>query len=194
MSKKHTQEDMWQRIIDAALDMAVEKSWENVTLHDIAERAGIPFEDLAKEVDEKSRILAMYEVCLNRSVFENLGGGGKQDENPRDRLFDIMMERFELMGDRKAAIKSISMSFYSDPKQAILGAPHLAASMNWMLEVSGIDTFGVRGALKVAGLTAIYMKVLKDWIKDDTEDMSVTMASLDRTLGTVEKFADRIGV
>lgn len=71
--------------------------------------------------------------------------------------------------------------------------PHLCRSMTWMMEAAGIETLGLRGALKVAGLTGVYLKVLKTWTEDDSPDLAKTMAALDKDLGRAESFANTLG-
>ncbi len=193
MPEKHSRKDKRKQILDAALHLACEAGWENVTFAGIAARSDLPLSEIYEEFEEKSQLLAEYERRLNKKVLENMGLAGEA-ESPRDRLFDIMMERFELMKEDRKAITSILRSFRFDPKQAVIGAPHIAASMNWMMEAAGISTNGLRGAAKLAGLTAIYLKVLCDWAKDDSSDLSSTMASLDRALGNAEKMVGKLGL
>ncbi len=62
-----------------------------------------------------------------------------------------------------------------------------------MLEAAGIDTGGYKGAIKIAGLTALYLKTLKTWREDDSEDMAKTMAELDKNLERSEQWAGSFG-
>jgi AcrR family transcriptional regulator len=182
-----------EKIIDTALELAAEMDWDKVTLSMIARRAGMEIAEVYEEFEDKAALLATFEKRINRRVLQKHKFEGSS-ESPRDRLFDIMMERFELLNENRQAVISVLHSFCFDPKQVIIGAPHVAASMNWMMELSGIDTSGLRGAAKVMALTGIYVKVLRDWAKDDSPDLSATMAALDRSLGHAEKAADTLKI
>jgi hypothetical protein len=103
------------------------------------------------------------------------------------------MERFEVLNEYRAALVSILDSFKTDPKQLVISCPHLGRSMSWMLEAAGVETDGLRGALKVAGLTALYIKTLHVWQDDESADMAKVMASLDKDLGRAERFANTLG-
>jgi len=129
---------------------------------------------------------------IDRRVLDVIG---EPDESisARDQLFDILMERFEILNDYRAPLVSILESFCFDPKQAVISCPHLLRSMSWMLEAAGIETPGVRGALKVAGLTGVYLKTLRVWRDDESPDMSKTMAALDKDLGRAEHVANMFG-
>ncbi|MEC7576790.1 MAG: TetR family transcriptional regulator, partial [Pseudomonadota bacterium] len=85
-------------------------------------------------------------------------------------------------------------SFHYDPKQAVISCPHLCRSMSWMLEAAGIEVGGIKGAMKVAGLTALYIKTLRVWRSDESVDMAKVMAALDKDLGRVEGLALRFGL
>jgi hypothetical protein len=112
----------------------------------------------------------------------------------RDRLFDILMERFDLANQDRAALTSILHSFKTDPKQMVISLPHLGLSMSRMCELAEIDTQGLRGALRVMGLMGAYVWVLRTWLQDDSPDLSKTMSALDKTLSRLEQTADRAGL
>lgn len=173
----------------AALQLADELGWEHVTLQDIAQEAGCSLADLHEHFDDKTDILCAFGRMIDRKV---LGAVGEVDESlsARDRLFDILMERFDALNEYRDGVVSILSSFRMDPKQAVISMPHLCRSMTWMMEAAGMDTNGFTGAAKVAGLTAVYLNALRSWVKDDSPDMGKTMAALDKDLGRAEQCAN----
>ena len=104
------------------------------------------------------------------------------------------MERFDLLNEDRESLKAILSSFKRDPKQVLLSWPHLCRSMSWILEAVGEDTRGIKGAIKVAGLSGVYLKTLKTWVEDDSADMAATMATLDKTLKTADDWVNRIPI
>ncbi|PCK00389.1 MAG: TetR family transcriptional regulator [Zetaproteobacteria bacterium] len=191
MSAKNS--DIKQKIIESTLQLSVEQGWEYTTLRDIAEHAGISATDLYDAVDDKSDILVLLGRKIDKTVMKNIEISDDGLTNTRDRLFDIMMDRYDALNEYREGVVSILDSFQCDPKQVVISMPHLCKSMSWMLEVSGIETSGVKGALKVAGLTGIYIKVLKTWSVDDSADLSKTMSALDKALDRAEKMANVLG-
>ncbi len=182
-----------EQAVHAALKLAAEQGWEYVSLRDIAGALGIGLGELRPYVEDKTDILVALGRVIDRKVLEAVGEGDKES-SPRDRLFDVLMERFEALNDYRDGLCAVLDSFMCDPKQAVISLPHLARSMSWMLEAAGIGTEGVKGALKVAGLTAIYLKVLKDWKEDESPDLSKTMAALDKALGHADRMAGVLGL
>ena len=61
-------------------------------------------------------------------------------------------------------------------------------SLAWMLEVAGIGSGGFSGSARVKGLAVVYAATFATWLRDETEDMSKTMAALDRNLARAERF------
>lgn len=182
-----------EEAVQAALKLAAERGWEQVSLRDIAGALGIGLGELRLYVEDKTDILVTLGRMLDRKVLEGVGEGDSES-TPRDRLFDILMERYEALNDHREGVCAVLETFLCDPKQAVISLPHLARSMTWMLEAAGIGTEGVKGALKVAGLTAIYLKVLKGWKEDESPDLSKTMAALDKALGHADRMAGMLGL
>ena len=175
-----------------ALELSSELGWAHVTLMDVADKAGVTLAQLHEHFDDKSDILVTLGRMIDARVLEAFDTL-EADESPRDRLFDVMMERFDVLNDYRDGVLSILRSFRFDPKEAVISCPHLCRSMSWMLEASGVDTNGFRGAAKIIGLTGIYLKVLKTWKDDESPDMGKTMAMLDKHLGQAESLANRFG-
>jgi len=190
MPEKNT--DYKEAIVHAALALAAEQGWTLTTLRDIAQRAEIPLTTLRGIVDDKTDILALYGKQIDAQVLATLGEVAPA-ASPRDRLFDILMERFDVLNTHRDGLVSILDSLKCDPKQALIACPHLARSMNWMLEAAGVEASGIKGALKILGLTAVYLKTLKVWRDDTSPDMAKTMAALDKDLSRAEQTANTLG-
>ncbi|NCT40354.1 MAG: TetR/AcrR family transcriptional regulator [Alphaproteobacteria bacterium] len=180
-------------LVVVALDVATELGWAYVTLNDIADKAEISLACLHDHFDDKSDILVALGRMIDRRVlesFEDIGG----EASTRDRLFDVLMERFDILNDYRDGVVAVLHSFRFDPKDAVISAPHLCRSMAWMLEASGVETNGIKGGAKIVGITGVYLKVLKVWKDDTSPDLGKTMAALDKHLEQAERLANRFGV
>ena len=180
-----------RKVIKAAFTLARELGWETVTLKDISDESGISLSEMRNYFDDKTDILVQYNKQLDKKVLASVSG---QNEPVRDQLFEILMERFDLLNEDRESLKAILSSFKRDPKQVLLSWPHLCRSMSWILEAVGEDTRGIKGAMKVAGLSGVYLKTLKAWIEDDSVDMAATMAALDKSLKTADEWVGRIPI
>ncbi len=184
-------ESISDRIIDAALELAAETSWRRVALHEIAERAGVTLAACAEEFPTKGAILVAFGRRIDQQVLENLEEP-VEGEGARDRLFGVVMKRFDALRPYKPAIAGILRAPDGDLGSLAVGACRYLGSMGLMLEAAGVSTAGLRGRLRLQGLAALYPAVLCTWLKDDTEDMSRTMAALDRWLRNAEMLDQRL--
>ena len=174
------------KAVQAALDLAKERRWGDIGLADIAQEAGLSLADLRREFSCKTDILRAFQAELDAEVLAKPRPSGGTS-TPRDRVFDIVMARFEAMQPYKPALKRISSYLCCRPGEA---APLLCsslASQYWMLEASGAKLDGPGGAVRVTGLAAIYGKVFRVWLEDDTPSLDRTMAALDKRLGRGER-------
>jgi len=186
---KHTKDkhiSIKDKMVSAMLKLASERSWDFVDFEDIAEEAGIDIHDAREYFDGRSDILAAYGRMLDRRMVEQCEFADDAEISCREKTFDLIMERFDIVNENREGILSILHGFKGDPKEAVFSFPHLGKSMCRTLTAAGIETNGIFGAVKVAGLTGIYLFTLKTWKEDDSPDMAKTMATLDKALDKAE--------
>ncbi|MSO93136.1 MAG: TetR family transcriptional regulator [Rhodospirillales bacterium] len=172
-----------RRIIDAALALAARQGWAEVSLTDIAGRAGVSLTDALAEFPTKAAVVTGYFRDIDSAV---LSKGSADGDSPRDRLFDMLMRRFDRMTADKPAVVSILRDTLTDPCALACAGPRLARSMSLMLEAAGLSASGVGGPLRVKGLMLIYANALRVWFADESADLDKTMAALDRALQQAE--------
>lgn len=97
----------------------------------------------------------------------------------QDRLFEILIVRFEILQLYRAAFISISQECFKKPDLALLLYNLIKNSMKRSLELAGSNNISV---LPIHVLLGIYHLTFHRWIADETPDMSSTMAFLNSTL------------
>lgn len=183
--------DPRQAAIDAALELAAERDWDSIRLSEIAARAGISLSDLRDLFDGKLEILAGFVSRIDRQVLDSVDPD-LAAEPPRDRLFDVMMSRFDALSPYRQAVRSIGRGLARRPADLMAWNPIAVRSMSWMLEAAGIDASGRRGALRAQGLALVYGRTIRVWLDDDDPGMSRTMVALDRGLRGGETWLRRV--
>lgn len=178
---KKSEEISPETLLASAIDLAAEAPWAEVTVWDIAHNAGGTSADFYRFFLDKSSVLLAYSEKLDEAVaaaFPDI-----DETSPvKERVFDVLMERLEASNRNRAASLSFLRSLSCDPKQALAGGPQLAESMRNMLDVAKVETSGLLGLAKVAGLTLGYVWVLRTWAEDESSDLGKTMAALDQML------------
>ena len=171
----------------AAFDLAEKRGWRHVTLLDIAQAAGVSLSDLRREFTSKNDIIRAFQQEIDAEVLAKTKAA-PETQSPRERLFDIVMTRFELMAPYKQALKRIAGYLSCRPGEAATVLCSSLASQYWMLAGAGAKLDGPGGALRVAGLTAIYGKVFQVWLDDPSPSLDKTMAALDKRLAKGERW------
>jgi hypothetical protein len=115
---------------------------------------------------------------------------GAEAEGPvRDRLFDLLMRRFDTLQQHRGGVLALMRALPSDPPAAAMLAFATRRSMRWMLQAAGVSTAGLRGEMQVRGLMAVWLWGLRAWARDETSDMSATMVALDNALARADQVA-----
>jgi AcrR family transcriptional regulator len=183
--------DVAERVIDAAMSLAAERGWRDLSLAEIAQAAELSLSEVHGEFTSKQAILGRLLRRVDSAVL------AEEDRDPaqgsaRDRLFDVIMRRFDALQPYKAGLGNVIYDQCRDPLAALCALPRLCGSMALMLESARLSAAGPIGCLRVKGLTAIYLATLRDWLRDDSEDMAKTMASLDRRLARADDLLSRM--
>lgn len=181
--------DLDRAAIDAAMRLAAEQGWRNVTLSSVAAACGVSLSDLYRRYPSRAAILAGLARQVDRQVLAH-APTGDEGESARDRLFDVMMRRFDALGPYRHGIASVIEDASRDPLTLACFGFQLRRSMAWMLEAAGISTAGVGGIAKTKGLAAIHLCVLRTWLNDETADLAKTMAALDDALRRIAPVAE----
>lgn len=184
-AKKDTR-SVEDKLLDAALELAAGKPWRNIGFAEIADAAGVPMGEALLAVRGRLHLLKLLGDRIDTAVLKSLSGD-PLDGTTKDKLFDLLMRRFDSLEGRQAAMASITADVVRDPVTALCLAGDLRRSMARMLEAAGVGTGGIKGALRVKGLGAIYLDAARVWFKDEDPGLAGTMARLDKDLGRAER-------
>ncbi|MGO4124079.1 TetR/AcrR family transcriptional regulator [Inquilinus sp. YAF38] len=183
--------DIANHIVTTAVDLAAEKGWRALTLSDVAQAARVPMSALYRHCPTKPALLAGFSRMIDQAVLSE--GLPSADESPRDRLFDLMMRRFDVLSAHRAGVKAILRDLRRDPLATLLQARQLELSMRWTLQSAGISTAGLLGRARVQALCLVYGLVLRTWEQDDSPELDRTMKALDQRLRQAEQWQNTFG-
>lgn len=172
----------------AALSLAAAGSWREVTLVKLADAASRPVSDfygasLGEAID-------CAEEAFDRAIADNLDQLSA-GQSVRDRLFDLIMRRFEAMEPHRAAVLAMEQGVDRDP--TLLAAAHQrhVRCARWVLALAGLEADGMTGNARAQGLGVIIGQARAAWRGDDAGDFNKTMASLDKNLRRAEEMFGR---
>jgi ubiquinone biosynthesis protein COQ9 len=171
---------------EALLRMVAAGGWRDLSYADIAKDAGLSLAAAYEAYPSKAAILTGIGRDIDARLFASLEDD-PLDGSPKDRLFDLLMRRFDILNEHREAYAALAWELPRTPVEAGCLALQLRRSLANMLEAAGLSASGLRGAFRIEGLGALYACALRVWLKDETADLSKTMAELDKRLGQVER-------
>jgi ubiquinone biosynthesis protein COQ9 len=175
-----------QALIDAAFTVAAENGWESVSVAAAARVADLPLERARARFAGRDSILLRFGRLADQGALTDALTEG----SPREKLFDILMRRFDALQARRAGVLALMRALPANPPLALGLTFATQHSMGWMLEGAGISSTGLRGSLRAKGLTAVWLYALRAWQRDESVDLSTTMAALDRALERAEQASE----
>jgi AcrR family transcriptional regulator len=170
-----------ERIIAAFMSLLAAKPFEDIGLGEVARTAGVSLAELRDHFSSTFAILVARIKETDRAVLA-AGDADMAEEPPRERLFDVLMRRLDLLAPHKDAVRSLMRSAARNPALALALNGLAVRSQQWMLTAADIDAAGPRGMLRAQGLAVMFASVLRTWVDDDDPGHARTMAALDRAL------------
>ena len=176
------------KAIDALMTLLAEHRFDEIGLAEIAGEAGLSLSQLRAEFGSTIAILAAYIKNIDRQVLDS-ADADMAEEPPRQRLFEVLMRRFEVLAPYKDAVRSLMRSAQRSPSLALALNGMALRSQHWMLTAAGIGTQGPRGVLRAQGAALLFGRVLSVWVNDEEPGLDRTMAALDRGLASAERWS-----
>jgi AcrR family transcriptional regulator len=180
--------DLRGKIVDALMELAAERRFEDISVRDICKQAGVSLADFRDFFPSKGAALAGFSRRIDRVVLAE-DTGELADESPRERLFDILMRRLEALAPYREGVREAAAWLRREPAAALAMNQVAMSSMRFMLEAAGIEADGAAGLIKLQGLALAWARVLRVWLDDEEPALSKTMAELDRVLTRGEQAA-----
>lgn len=180
--------DFDDALITAAFALTAAGGWSSVSIAAAARHAGLPLDRARERFPSRDTILLRFGRRADQAALADAATDG----TPRENLFDIVMRRFDALQAHRAGVKALLHELPTNPALAVGLGMATGTSMAWMLEGAGIKATGLLGLLRTKGLAAVWLYTLRAWDRDDSLDLSGTMAALDRALNRAEQVADMV--
>ncbi len=170
-------------LVASAFSLAAERGWSAVSVAQAARDADLPLDRARRRFPARCVVLLRFGSQADQAALELATNEG----SPRDRLFDMLMRRIDFLQRHRTGVLALLRHLPADPPLALALAAANLCSMGWMLEGAGIASRGPHGQLRRKALLAVWLWTLRAWQRDDSEDLSATMAALDLALLRAEQ-------
>ena len=178
MSAAMEDKQLDQTLIAAVFSQAALRGWADVNIAEAARDAELPLGRVRARFPGRGAVLLRFGIMADEAAL----AAGSSEPSPRERLFDMVMSRFDALQQHRAGILQLLRALRTDPATSLLLYGATLRSMKWLLDGASIPSSGVVGALRVHGLLALWLYALRAWEADESPDLSATMAAVDRGL------------
>jgi len=172
----------------AALSLAAEGKWREVTLQKLANAANRPVSDFYGATVGEA--VDCVEEAFDRAIADNIDQLSAS-QSVRDRLFELIMRRFEAMEPHRAAVLAMEQGLDRDPTLLAMAHQRHVRCARWVLAIAGLEADGMTGQARAQGLGVIVGQARSAWRGDGAGDFNKTLASLDKNLRRAEEMFGR---
>jgi ubiquinone biosynthesis protein COQ9 len=170
-------------LVASAFRLIAERGWSRLSLAEAARRADLPLDRARARFPARPMVLLRFGSIADQAALSLAPSEGAH----RDRLFDILMRRIDVLQSHRDGVLALLRGLRTDPCSTGLVTAANLRSMMWMLDGAGIGSTGVFGLLRAKGLMAVWLSVVHAWRNDTSQDLSATMAALDKALAQAER-------
>jgi ubiquinone biosynthesis protein COQ9 len=183
-----TDDDFDAALIGAAFTLGAEAGWRKVSAAAAARHAGLDLAQARSRFPGRAAILKRFGAAADAHALT----GALQDGSVKDRLFDILLRRFDFLQTHRPGVVALLRVLPLEPGLGAWLSAETLRSMGWMLEGAGVSSRGIRGELAKRGLSLVWAWGIRAWLRDESEDLAATMAAVDVALGRAEQIASRL--
>lgn len=179
------------RIIDAALAAIAENGWQGTGCGDVIDRAGVGAAEFYREFDD---LVSVVIAAMRRANAEMHAASVEiePEDTVRERLFTLLMARFDTASPHRATISAVLRAIPFDPQLAMRLLHALAAMAEQALTLAGAGGPGGRAGHFLRArllLVSVILPTARVWLRDDSPDLAKTMVALDAALARAERAA-----
>ncbi|WNC70082.1 hypothetical protein RI845_08070 [Thalassotalea nanhaiensis] len=181
---KNGEEITPQIVLDEALSLAKQSSWESFSMLALAERLQCDLSVIRSFYRSKDD---MAEALFDQADLAMLKLASKLDRNnstSTERLIDCIMAWLNFLAPHKSIIKEI-LAYKFEPGHFHLqahGVTRVSRTVQWFLQAAGRDYSGVKRVGDELSVTSAYLLSLSFYFVDNSVQHAKTKALLQRTL------------
>lgn len=172
------------QIVNTAVELGEQKSWEAVRLHDIAAALEITLDDVRAHFREKEDIVDAWFERADSAMLKITQAPNFSYLTPRQRLHKLIMT---WLGALYPYRKTTREMIYGKLEPGhihvqVPGLMRISRTVQWMREAAGRDATYIRRAMEETALTTIYLATFFRWMNDDSSGATRTSRFLDGCL------------
>lgn len=179
-------------IVDTALRLAEQRSWEGLRLYHVAQALGAELTEIRQYFAEKEDIVDAWFDRADAAMLQQAQRPEFRELRSHDRLVQSLMTwLLALSRHRRVTCEMVANKF--EPGHLHYqrdGALRVSRTVQWWREAAGRDAVLPWRAVEETALTGIFLTVFCYWLRDDSPDAGNTRALLARLVAGGARLAD----
>ncbi|CAM2847522.1 hypothetical protein LEAN103870_05180 [Legionella anisa] len=171
-------------IVNAALSLAEQTSWENVRLFDIAKRLNVNLEDIRSFFREKNELVDAFFDRADKAMLTRAEQPEMMELDAPERLHKLLMSWFHVLQSNRNVARQMLWS------QLEVGHIHVqfpallrvSRTVQWWREAAKRSATYYHRAIEETGLTLIFLMTMTYWLHDDSKGAINTSRFLQKKL------------
>lgn len=178
------QTNLRERIVDTAVSLAEQRSWEALRLFQVAEALGVNLNEVRQHFREKEDVIEAWFDRADRAVLEVSAEPGFKDLDGRARLHRLIMAWLDALATHRRVTREMIYGRF-EPGHVHMqarGLLRVSRTVQWIREGARRDAAFLSRALEETVLTGIYLSTFFYWMNDHSTESAATRRLLDRLL------------
>lgn len=186
--------DSIEKILDAALKLADQYSWEAVRLHDVATATRMTLDEVRHHVREKEQLSDAWFDRADAAMLQDAATPEFLQLTSHERLHRVIMTWLGALAAHRRVTRQIILSKceLGHIHIQVPGVLRISRTVQWMREAAHRDATHVHRALEETILTSIYLTTFLHWMVDDSANSARTRTLLHWLLHRAEQLANHL--
>lgn len=181
-----------QNILESALKLAQQSSWEKLRLHDVAEELNITLDQINQCYAQKDDLVEAWYDCADSVMLKLPQENGFSERRVSERLHALIMAWLDKLAEHKTVSRDMLL-YKLEPGHVhlqLLGILRISRTVQWIREAAQLDNTHLQRIMEEIGLTAIFLSTFVYWMADKSQNQIHTREFLQRKLKYAETVAD----
>ncbi|WP_191059806.1 TetR/AcrR family transcriptional regulator [Geminicoccus harenae] len=175
--------------LDTALGMIAASGWRSFSLVELARELNVPLGEVYRQFPSRVAVLDRLGRRLDQRMLE-LAAADLDDMSVRERLFELIMRRFDAMKPYRDVLVRLARESRGDLAVAGASLGNMTRAVAKIIDAAGIRGPGLLLAHNGVGL--LYLRLVRIWLQDDDPEQARLLAELDKGLARLEEGARRL--
>ncbi len=160
-----------------------EQGWDNLAV-DLTE-LGNKYDMQAENILSKNDLIRVFIDDIQQSALVEFD---PNENNIRDKLFDIIMACFEAAAPYKSSINNITCYMKNNPCDVVTVTPLFINFIRWLFYNVGLQKAELTEQVKLRLFGILLLYIFYIWLDDRSAGLATTMAKLDNSLDKFDSF------